>query len=427
MKKILLIVTILMFLASSALGGGALIPLPKVFFLNDQGKPCVGCRVCTFSEGSSTPKLTYSDEALTVPNSNPIILNNRGEGSIWLDGKYRIKLLPATESDCLTGTSIFTVDHVSAQPYGSLAISQWVASAATPVFISASSFSVSGDFSPTLEIGRRIQLIDGSSTLYGRITGSTYSAATNRTTITVALDSGTFTSSLSAVNMALLTVTGSSVSVDLITSGTTSANIISTGTITASGPLNVTGDINSSGTNTFSGTSYFGLISAVTDSTKTTNLNADLVDGFHVSQTPTANAISVRTATNDLLDRNSNILFSAGTPTGGATGSTVTTVTPSFAVTSGDILFVALETIYTASATGVQNISIGTSGGATHFLAGDTLTSYVTVTSGSVYRTPLFGMVFVTSTGNMTIQGNIGGSSPTNITNTIGYAFIKKQ
>jgi hypothetical protein len=74
----------------------------------------------------------------------------------------------------------------------------------TPSRASASTFKVTTDVTARYVKGRRIKCNDGS-TLYGTITASTYSAPD--TTITVGLDSGSLTASLSSVALAILSPT----------------------------------------------------------------------------------------------------------------------------------------------------------------------------------------------------------------------------
>lgn len=64
----------------------------KTRFTNDLGSPLVGGQVYTFFAGTSTQQDTYSDAALTVPNTNPVILDDTGSADIFLKGTYRIRV-----------------------------------------------------------------------------------------------------------------------------------------------------------------------------------------------------------------------------------------------------------------------------------------------------------------------------------------------
>lgn len=53
------------------------------------GTPLVGGQVYFYAPGTETPQDTFQDEALTIPNTNPVILDARGQAVIWGDGIYR--------------------------------------------------------------------------------------------------------------------------------------------------------------------------------------------------------------------------------------------------------------------------------------------------------------------------------------------------
>ncbi len=88
---------------------------------------------------------------------------------------------------------------------------QWIDFDHIPTFTSSTTFSIAGDVTVTYTRGRRIRCTDAT-TLYGQITNSSYGAP--NTTVTVALDSGSLSVSLSAVAVAALTAANSSVPVE---------------------------------------------------------------------------------------------------------------------------------------------------------------------------------------------------------------------
>lgn len=57
---------------------------PRVQFFANSGRPLVGGRIHTYVAGSSTRARTYKDAAKAQPNANPIILDARGEASVYL-------------------------------------------------------------------------------------------------------------------------------------------------------------------------------------------------------------------------------------------------------------------------------------------------------------------------------------------------------
>jgi hypothetical protein len=86
---------------------------------------------------------------------------------------------------------------------------EWIDFGDVPTYISTTSFSVPNNRTSFYQVGRRIRISD-SSTLYGTITASVF---TSLTTVTVALDSGSISVSISAVAAGLLSVTNPSFAV----------------------------------------------------------------------------------------------------------------------------------------------------------------------------------------------------------------------
>ena len=78
---------------------------------------------------------------------------------------------------------------------------QWIDLGDTTTYASATTFTVSGDVTTAYDVGRRVKATD-SSTLYGVITVSNYSNP--NTTVTVVLDSGSLSASLSAVALGVI-------------------------------------------------------------------------------------------------------------------------------------------------------------------------------------------------------------------------------
>ncbi len=71
------------------------ISLPFKAFATD-GTPLAGGKLYTYAAGGSTPKATYSDPALTVPNSTTITLDPYGEATFYLgSGGYKFNLTNA--------------------------------------------------------------------------------------------------------------------------------------------------------------------------------------------------------------------------------------------------------------------------------------------------------------------------------------------
>ena len=70
------------------------------------GTPLIGAKLYTYTNGTTTPKTTWTDYTKATPNTNPIILDSNGEADVWLDGVYRLKLLDAND------VVLWTIDNV---------------------------------------------------------------------------------------------------------------------------------------------------------------------------------------------------------------------------------------------------------------------------------------------------------------------------
>lgn len=96
----------------------SLLPQPKQLFQDNAWNPLVGGQIFTYAAGTLTPKATYQDSALTVLNTNPVVVNARGEALMFGDGAYRII---AKDS---SGNTLYDVDNVeSASSLASTAVS----------------------------------------------------------------------------------------------------------------------------------------------------------------------------------------------------------------------------------------------------------------------------------------------------------------
>jgi hypothetical protein len=83
-------------------------PAPRLQFFDNDGNPLVAGKLYTYAAGTTTPLATYTDSTGATPNTNPVILNSRGEANIWL-GQDPYKFLLKTSTD----STIWTVDNVS--------------------------------------------------------------------------------------------------------------------------------------------------------------------------------------------------------------------------------------------------------------------------------------------------------------------------
>jgi hypothetical protein len=79
-------------------------------FFDNNGVPLSGGLIYTYQAGSSTPLTTYTTNAGTTPNSNPIILDAAGRcaNEIWLQTGYSYKFVLQTSA----GVTLQTLDNL---------------------------------------------------------------------------------------------------------------------------------------------------------------------------------------------------------------------------------------------------------------------------------------------------------------------------
>lgn len=78
---------------------------------------------------------------------------------------------------------------------------EWLQYGDVPTYVSSTQFTVPGNLTARYSVGRRVKTYNTGGTLYGLITGSTFSSVT---TVTVKLDSGALDSGLSEVDVGII-------------------------------------------------------------------------------------------------------------------------------------------------------------------------------------------------------------------------------
>lgn len=87
-----------------------LLPQGRQQFFDAAGAPLAGGKVHTYAAGTSTPQATYTDAAGAVANANPVVLNSRGEATIFWDGAYKVVLKDANDVTIWTQDDVATDD-----------------------------------------------------------------------------------------------------------------------------------------------------------------------------------------------------------------------------------------------------------------------------------------------------------------------------
>src|SRR6187551_2623413 len=181
--------------------------------LNEQqfdanGDPRAGALISTYLAGTLTAATVYKTSTGTA-HTNPIQLDSSGNypngTQLWLLGGFAYKFV-ITDSN---GANSRTYDNITGVGDDLSGIDQWVVFAAAPTYISATSFSLTGDQTNIFQINRRIRTVNGGGTVYSSITNSAFAAGI--TTVTVVNDSGVLDASISQVSYGLLSATNAAI------------------------------------------------------------------------------------------------------------------------------------------------------------------------------------------------------------------------
>jgi hypothetical protein len=91
-----------------------LAPTPKLQFFDLNGAPLSGGKLYTYAAGTTTPLASYTDFTGNIANTNPIILDSRGEANVWLSAAiYKFALYDSTN------VLIWTVDNINGSTFAS--------------------------------------------------------------------------------------------------------------------------------------------------------------------------------------------------------------------------------------------------------------------------------------------------------------------
>lgn len=116
----------------------SLLPMLREVALDATGAPMGGALLYSYAAGTSTPLATYSDSALTTPNTNPVVANAGGLfPAIYLsNAAYKFDLQSSA------AVSLFTQDNVYPPAY-------LATTAVAPVIQSSTSIGTQNDFALT--------------------------------------------------------------------------------------------------------------------------------------------------------------------------------------------------------------------------------------------------------------------------------------
>ena len=79
---------------------GTVMPSPVFHGWDDSGDTLVGGKLYAYKAGTTTPQNTYTDSDLATPNANPVILDSRGQATVYLSADS-YKFILHTSADAL--------------------------------------------------------------------------------------------------------------------------------------------------------------------------------------------------------------------------------------------------------------------------------------------------------------------------------------
>lgn len=118
-----------------------LAPEPKAQFFYADGTPLIGGKVYTYAAGTTTPLATFTDASALTPNTNPVILDTRGECNLWFATatSYKVILKDADDNLIWSVDNISTYGTIASQNFNNVNITGGVISGIT------ATFNVTGD------------------------------------------------------------------------------------------------------------------------------------------------------------------------------------------------------------------------------------------------------------------------------------------
>ena len=138
-----------------------LIPNPVMQFFDANGNPLVGGKLFTYAAGTTTPQATFTDYNGGTANTNPVILNSRGEAAVWCGANRYYMVLKDSDN-----VEIWTADNVNGPNGPTLAVLA-ASDGATLIGYTPADTGVA------TTVNARLQQIDGTSPTAGALDGNT--------------------------------------------------------------------------------------------------------------------------------------------------------------------------------------------------------------------------------------------------------------
>jgi len=168
----------------------SLMPPGKQQYFAADGSPLAGGKLYTYAAGTSTPQVTYSDKFESIPNTNPVILDSRGEASIfWGQDGYKAVLKDAADSIIWTVDKLYAVQDTTSMVFPQEVIT---ATGGQTVFELGIKYNVGGSALAIYRNGIRLFPGDYTENTPTRITLTTPASAADKFLFISAQPFGTF-------------------------------------------------------------------------------------------------------------------------------------------------------------------------------------------------------------------------------------------
>jgi hypothetical protein len=130
-------------------------------FFDANGNPLVGGKLFTYAAGTTTPQATYTDYNGGTANTNPVIMNSRGEAAVWCGANRYFMVLKDADD-----VELWTADNVNGPNGPTLAVLA-ASDGATLIGYTPADTGVA------TTVNARLQQIDGTSPTVTALDGNT--------------------------------------------------------------------------------------------------------------------------------------------------------------------------------------------------------------------------------------------------------------
>ena len=204
--------------------------------MNNSGAPLASGYLYTYTAGTVALAATWTDASQGTVNANPMQLDASGrpQQEVWLQQGLRYKFVVTDASGTQVGYVMDNISGLNDASYTQVNAAEWLLGG-VPTYISATSFSVPGDQTATLQALRRVLLTVSGGQAYGTIVSSSY--GTGVTTVVVTNDSIALDAGASVMKYSILSATPTSLPATVLSAATyqaqTPINFTTAGTSTA--------------------------------------------------------------------------------------------------------------------------------------------------------------------------------------------------